>query len=39
MEKELDGYINWICKAEEAILNGKDTTETYKRHIIESNDF
>jgi hypothetical protein len=36
MEKELNEYINWICKAEESILNAQNTSELYKRHIIES---
>lgn len=36
MEKEIDGYINWICKAEESILSAENTSDLYKRHILES---
>lgn len=36
MDKELHGYIDWICKAEEAILKEEKTTEVERRHIMES---
>ena len=36
MDKELHGYIDWICKAEEAILKEEKTTELERRHIMES---
>ena len=36
MERELHGYIDWICKAEEAILKEEKTTDVERRHIIES---
>lgn len=34
MEKEIDIYIDWISRAEEAILREKTTTEQEKRHIM-----
>ena len=37
MEKEIDIYIDWISRAEEAILREKTTTEQEKRHIMTSN--
>ena len=36
MDKELHGYIDWICKAEEAILKEEKTTELERRHIMDS---
>ncbi len=36
MEKEIDIYIDWISRAEEAILREKTTTEQEKRHIMTS---
>ncbi len=36
MDNELHGYIDWICKAEEAILCEEKTTEMERRHIMES---
>jgi voltage-dependent calcium channel N type alpha-1B len=36
MDNELHGYIDWICKAEEAILTEEKTTEMERRHIMES---
>lgn len=35
MQKELDGYVDWICKAEEAILGEDRTTEEEKMHIMD----
>jgi voltage-dependent calcium channel N type alpha-1B len=37
MDSELHGYIDWICKAEEAILTEEKTTDLERRHIMESN--
>ncbi|XP_023217382.1 sodium channel protein type 3 subunit alpha-like [Centruroides sculpturatus] len=37
LEKELNGYVEWICKAEEVILAEERTTEEEKLHIIEVN--
>lgn len=34
IQKELDGYVDWICKAEEAILGEDRTTEEEKMHIM-----
>ena len=39
MDNELHGYIDWICKAEEAILTEEKTTEMERRHIMESKCF
>lgn len=41
IQKELDGYVDWICKAEEAILGEDRTTEEEKMHILSGqfNDF
>jgi voltage-dependent calcium channel N type alpha-1B len=36
MDSELHGYIDWICKAEEAILTEEKTTDLERRHIMES---
>ncbi|KAK9709140.1 Ion transport protein [Popillia japonica] len=36
LEKELNGYVQWICKAEEVILAEERTTEEEKMHIIEA---
>ncbi|XP_077535884.1 calcium voltage-gated channel subunit cacophony isoform X4 [Haemaphysalis longicornis] len=36
LERELDGYVEWICKAEEVILAEERTTEEEKMHIIEA---
>ncbi|CAF0744257.1 unnamed protein product [Brachionus calyciflorus] len=36
MDNELHGYIDWICKAEEAILTEERTTELERRHIMET---
>ncbi|CAB3257221.1 unnamed protein product [Arctia plantaginis] len=36
LEKELNGYVEWICKAEEVILAEERTTEEVKTHIIEA---
>ncbi|RNA40623.1 Voltage-dependent non-L-type calcium channel alpha-1 subunit -like protein [Brachionus plicatilis] len=36
MDNELHGYIDWICKAEEAILTEEKTTEFERRHIMET---
>ena len=35
LERELNGYVEWICKAEEVILAEERTTEEEKMHIIE----
>ncbi|KAH7983151.1 hypothetical protein HPB52_009650 [Rhipicephalus sanguineus] len=35
LERELDGYVEWICKAEEVILAEERTTEEEKMHIME----
>jgi len=35
LERELNGYVEWICKAEEVILNEERTTEEEKMHILE----
>ncbi len=39
MEKEIDIYIDWISRAEEAILREKTTTEQEKRHIMTSKKY
>ncbi|XP_062714445.1 voltage-dependent calcium channel type A subunit alpha-1 isoform X3 [Aedes albopictus] len=36
LEKELNGYVEWICKAEEVILAEERTTEEEKMHIMEA---
>ncbi|XP_071055556.1 voltage-dependent calcium channel type A subunit alpha-1 isoform X4 [Onthophagus taurus] len=36
LEKELSGYVQWICKAEEVILAEERTTEEEKFHIMEA---
>ncbi|XP_039288587.1 voltage-dependent calcium channel type A subunit alpha-1 isoform X2 [Nilaparvata lugens] len=36
LERELNGYVEWICKAEEVILAEERTTEEEKLHIIEA---
>ncbi|KAG8186479.1 hypothetical protein JTE90_009235 [Oedothorax gibbosus] len=35
LERELNGYVEWICRAEEVILNEERTTEEEKLHIME----
>ncbi|XP_076286431.1 calcium voltage-gated channel subunit cacophony isoform X14 [Lasioglossum baleicum] len=35
LERELNCYLNWICKAEEVILAEERTTEEEKLHILE----
>ncbi|GFS62112.1 voltage-dependent calcium channel type A subunit alpha-1 [Trichonephila clavipes] len=35
LERELNGYVEWICRAEEVILNEERTTEEEKMHIME----
>ncbi|CAG2062825.1 unnamed protein product, partial [Timema podura] len=39
LERELNGYVEWICKAEEVILAEERTTEEEKMHIIEGTIF
>ncbi|XP_025112114.1 voltage-dependent calcium channel type A subunit alpha-1-like isoform X8 [Pomacea canaliculata] len=36
IERELNGYLEWICKAEEVILNEERTTDEEKLKIIEA---
>ncbi|XP_028967315.1 voltage-dependent calcium channel type A subunit alpha-1 [Galendromus occidentalis] len=36
LERELDGYVEWICKAEEVILAEKRTTEEERMYILEA---
>ncbi|KAJ8734234.1 hypothetical protein PYW07_014785 [Mythimna separata] len=36
LERELNGYVEWICKAEEVILAEERTTEEEKAHIIDA---
>ncbi|XP_026470234.1 voltage-dependent calcium channel type A subunit alpha-1-like, partial [Ctenocephalides felis] len=36
LERELNGYVEWICKAEEVILAEERTTSEEKIHIMES---
>ncbi|XP_070176328.1 voltage-dependent calcium channel type A subunit alpha-1-like [Littorina saxatilis] len=36
IERELNGYLEWICKAEEAILNEERTTDEEKLKIFEA---
>ncbi|KAF8796034.1 Voltage-dependent calcium channel type A like protein [Argiope bruennichi] len=35
LERELNGYVEWICRAEEVILNEERTTEEEKMLIME----
>lgn len=35
VQRELDGYVDWICKAEEAILAEDRTTDEEKMHIMD----
>lgn len=35
IERELNGYMDWICKAEEAILREDRTTDEEKQAILE----
>lgn len=35
VQRELDGYVDWICKAEEAILAEDRTTVEEKMHIMD----
>ena len=35
IERELTGYMDWICKAEEVILNEDRTTEEERAAIME----
>ncbi|XP_050685852.1 voltage-dependent calcium channel type A subunit alpha-1-like isoform X27 [Eriocheir sinensis] len=35
LERELNGYVEWICKAEEVILAEERTTDEEKAHIME----
>ncbi|XP_031638409.1 voltage-dependent calcium channel type A subunit alpha-1-like isoform X2 [Contarinia nasturtii] len=35
VQKELDGYVDWICKAEETILAEDRTTDEEKMHILD----
>ncbi|XP_023245623.1 voltage-dependent calcium channel type A subunit alpha-1 [Copidosoma floridanum] len=36
LERELNGYVEWICKAEEVILAEERTTEEEKMHIMDA---
>jgi voltage-dependent calcium channel N type alpha-1B len=36
LDSELHGYIDWICKAEETILKEEKTTDSERRHILET---
>ncbi|XP_060591923.1 voltage-dependent calcium channel type A subunit alpha-1-like isoform X8 [Ruditapes philippinarum] len=36
LDRELNGYLEWICKAEEVILNEERTTDEEKIKIIEA---
>jgi len=36
LERELNGYVEWICKAEEVILAEERTTDEEKQHIMEA---
>ncbi|XP_022648011.1 voltage-dependent calcium channel type A subunit alpha-1-like isoform X2 [Varroa destructor] len=36
LERELNGYVEWICKAEEVILAEERTTEEERMHILEA---
>lgn len=35
VQRELDGYVDWICKAEEVILTEDRTTAEEKMHIMD----
>lgn len=35
VQRELDGYVDWICKAEEVILAEDRTTDEEKMHIMD----
>lgn len=35
IERELNGYLEWICKAEEVILGEERTTDEEKQAILE----
>lgn len=35
VQRELDGYVDWICKAEEVILTEDRTTDEEKMHIMD----
>lgn len=35
VQRELDGYVDWICRAEEVILNEDRTTDAEKMHIMD----
>lgn len=35
VQRELDGYVDWICKAEEVILTEDRTTVEEKMHIMD----
>ncbi|XP_031635540.1 voltage-dependent calcium channel type A subunit alpha-1-like isoform X2 [Contarinia nasturtii] len=34
VERELDGYVEWVCRAEEVILAEERTTEEERQHIF-----
>ncbi|XP_055309467.1 voltage-dependent calcium channel type A subunit alpha-1-like isoform X3 [Sitodiplosis mosellana] len=34
VERELDGYVEWVCRAEEVILTEDRTTEEERQHIL-----
>ena len=34
VERQLHGYLEWICKAEEIILSEEQTSEEMKKKII-----
>ena len=36
LERELNGYVDWICRAEEVILAEERTTEEERNHIMEA---
>lgn len=36
LERELNGYVEWICKAEEVILAEERTSEEEKMRIMEA---
>ncbi|KAM7350475.1 calcium voltage-gated channel subunit cacophony isoform 3-T3 [Cochliomyia hominivorax] len=36
LERELNGYVQWICRAEEVILAEERTTEEERMHIMEA---
>ena len=35
IQRELNGYLEWICKAEELIMNEDRTTDEERMRIIE----